>query len=131
MKAVNRTSFLAAAAIALGALGATSAAHARSDVVFSIGVQAPSSFYVQPAPVYETRPVYVQPQPVYEQPRYGYVYDQRARRHDEWRREQWRREQMRLEELRREEWRRHRHWREHQGWDQPQPQPQPRWRHWD
>jgi hypothetical protein len=49
---------LLAAAVAFGALAATSAAHARPDVVLSIGVQAPFG-YVQPAPVY------VQPQPGY------------------------------------------------------------------
>jgi hypothetical protein len=134
MKALNRTSFFAATALALGALGATSAAHARSDAVLSIALQAPSSYYVQPAPVYESSPLYVQPEPVYVHPPYQYVYDEHARRQQEWRREQWRREQwrreqIRLEELRREEWRRHHDWREHHGWDQPQPQR--RWRHWD
>jgi hypothetical protein len=61
----STTKPLVAAALALGAVLAASAAHARSDVVFSIGVQAPYG-YVQPAPVY------VQPQPVYVQPGYGY-----------------------------------------------------------
>lgn len=56
---------VAAAALGLAALAAASAAQARSDVYFSIGVQ-PSHVYVQPAPVY------VQPQPVYVQPGYGY-----------------------------------------------------------
>jgi hypothetical protein len=82
---------LAVAALALGAAGVASAAHARSDVVLSIGVNAPYG-YVQPAPVYE------QPQAVY------YAGD--ARR-DEWRHEQWRREEMRREEMR----------RRHYGWD--------------
>jgi hypothetical protein len=40
---------------------AVSAPHARSDVILSIGLNAPYG-YVQPAPVY------VQPQPVYVQP---------------------------------------------------------------
>jgi len=66
---------LLAAAMAFGALAAASAAHARTDVQFSIGVQAPYG-YVQPAPVYvQPQPVYVQPQPVYVQPAYsGYQY---------------------------------------------------------
>jgi hypothetical protein len=107
-----RTRFIAAAALAVGALGLTSAAHARSDVFFSIGLQAPSSsYYVQPDPVYvQPRPVYVQPQPIYSprpvyvapaqvygyqgvQPGYEYSYrDERAaRRAAEWRRAQWER----------------------------------------
>jgi hypothetical protein len=56
---------LIAAAIALGAVAGATAAHARSDVVLSIGVAAPYG-YVQPAPVY------VQPQPVYVEPRTAY-----------------------------------------------------------
>ena len=51
-----------AAAIALGAVVAASAAHARSDVIVSIGLNVPG-VHVQPAPVY------TQPQPVYVQPR--------------------------------------------------------------
>jgi hypothetical protein len=56
MKRLISAKTLAAAAVAIGAIGVASAAHARSDVFFSIGVQAPYG-YVQPAPVY------VQPQP--------------------------------------------------------------------
>ena len=64
---------LVATAIALGAVVAASAAHARSDVVFSVGVNAPGG-YVVPAPVYvQPHPVYVQPQPVYVQPQPIYV----------------------------------------------------------
>jgi len=90
---------LAAAAVALGAVGAASVAHARSDVVFSIGFNtpvythgaplysAPQPVYVQPAPVYvQPRPVYVQPRPVYVQPEpvyYGHHYGQR-RGHGDW-----------------------------------------------
>lgn len=56
---------LAAAAVVLGAFGAASAAHARSDVQFSIGVNTPG-VYVQPAPVYvQPRQYYVQPAVVY------------------------------------------------------------------
>jgi hypothetical protein len=67
---------LAAAGLALGAIVAASAAHARSDVYFSVGVQHPG-VYVQPAPVYvQPQPVYVQPQPVYVQPRPVYVHPQ-------------------------------------------------------
>ena len=64
---------LLAAAVAIGALAAASAAHARTDVVLSIGI--PGAYgYVQPAPVYvQPQPVYVQPQPVYVQPRHVYV----------------------------------------------------------
>jgi hypothetical protein len=58
---------LAAAAIAFGAIGAASVAHARSDVFLSIGIPGG---YVQPAPVY------VQPQPIYVQPRSYYVEPQ-------------------------------------------------------
>jgi hypothetical protein len=96
MKRLFSAKTLAAAAVALGAVGAASAAHARSDVVFSIGVNAPYG-YVQPAPVY------VQPQPIYEQPQV--VYYGNDWRRDEWRREHWRHE----------EWRRH-HGGDRRGW---------------
>ena len=67
MKSLFNAKPLLAAAFAVGALAAASAAHARSDVVFSIGFQAPYG-YVEPAPVYvQPQPVYVQPQPVYYQ----------------------------------------------------------------
>ncbi len=72
MKRMTSARFFATAAVALGAFVAASAAHARTDVYFSIGVPAP--VYVQPAPVYvQPQPVYVQPQPVYVQPRPVYV----------------------------------------------------------
>jgi hypothetical protein len=87
---------LAAVAVALGAFAAASAAHARSDVYFSIGVQSPGYGYVQPAPIYvepapvylqprvqyyAPRPVYVQPQGYYYgQPRHGHRYDGRYER---------------------------------------------------
>lgn len=78
---MNRITFakpVLAAAVAIGTLAAASAAHARSDVFVSIGVQAPFGYVhampapvvVQPAPVIvQPRPVYVQPAPVYVQPR--------------------------------------------------------------
>lgn len=76
---------IAAAALVLGTLAATQAAHARSDVQFSVTLQSPGFYvgaapvymppapvYVQPAPVYvRPAPVYVQPSPVYFQPGYG------------------------------------------------------------
>jgi hypothetical protein len=74
MKRIISAKFLAAGAVALGAFVAASAAHAGSDVHFSIGVNSPIPVYVEPAPVYvQPRPVYVEPQPVYVQPRPVYV----------------------------------------------------------
>ena len=71
MKLCLSTKYLAAAALAVAGFGAASAAHARSDLYFSIGLQG-APVYVEPAPVYvQPRPVYVQP-PVYEQPRPAY-----------------------------------------------------------
>lgn len=94
MKPVS-TRFIAAAALALGAFGAATAAHAgRGELHISVGVQPASSYYVQPAPVYvQPRPVYTQPRPVYTQPRpvyvqpapYGYS------RHDGWDDRRWQR----------------------------------------
>jgi hypothetical protein len=91
----------AVAGIVLGGLGTMSAAEARSDVVFTIGVQAPAYYAPQPY-VVAPRPVVVAPQPVYVAPSPVYV-----RSGDEWRREQWRREHWR-------------HWqRAHrQGWNE-------------
>lgn len=107
MKSLSSTSkFIAAAALAAAAFGTVTAAHARSDVVLSIGLQgAPlysqpvyaqtDRYYVQPQPVYvQPRPVFTQPAPVYEvQPRFfirhgvEYVYvDGRTWRTAEWRR---------------------------------------------
>ncbi len=60
---------LAMATVVLGGVAAATAAQARSDVILSIGVNAPYG-YVQP------QPVYVQPQPVYVQPRQVYVQPQ-------------------------------------------------------
>jgi hypothetical protein len=61
MKRLFSAKTLVAVTVALGAVAVASAAHARSDVILSIGLNAPYG-YVQPAPVY------VQPQPVYVQP---------------------------------------------------------------
>ena len=117
MKLCISTKYIAAATLAVAAFGAASAAHARSDLYFSIGVQG-APVYVEPAPVYmQPRPIYVQP-PVYEQPRPVYVqppvyvapaqeyvrrgppgYDYAHEEEDEreWRRAEWRR----------------RHWKQH------------------
>ncbi len=81
MKRLFSARTFAAAALALGAVGVASAAHARSDVILSIGLNAPYG-YVQPAPVYvQPQPVYVQPRPVYVQPqRVYYGQDRRVDR---------------------------------------------------
>ena len=81
MKRLFSARSFAAAALALGAVGVASAAHARSDVILSIGVNAPYG-YVQPAPVYVApQPVYVQPRPVYVQPQAVYYrHDRRIDR---------------------------------------------------
>jgi hypothetical protein len=72
-----------AAAIAFGTLAAASAAHARTDVYFSVGVPAP--VYVAPQPVYvQPEPVYVQPQPVYVQPQPVYHGYRWRERHGAW-----------------------------------------------
>jgi hypothetical protein len=74
MISLFRAKVLAAVALALGAAGMTSAAHARSDVYFSVGVQAGPGVFQEPAPVYvQPQPVYVQPAPVYVQPQSVYV----------------------------------------------------------
>ncbi len=105
MTASISTRLFVAATLAAAALVGGPAAHARSDVYFSIGIQSPP-VYVQPAPVYrqpqpvyvQPYPVYVQPAPVYVQPRpiylqpppYGHVYeDERAWRRSEWQRRHW------------------------------------------
>jgi PXPV repeat-containing protein len=86
MNRLSLAKLLVATAGALAALGAASVAHARSDVVLSIGIQAPYA-YVQPAPVYvQPRHVYVQPEPVYVQPQpiYSYGHDRHHGRHGVW-----------------------------------------------
>ena len=83
MKRLFSARTFAAAALALGAVGVASAAHAGTDVTLSIGVNAPYGYgYVQPAPVYVApQPVYVQPRSVYVQPqRVYYGHDRRIDR---------------------------------------------------
>lgn len=64
MKRLTSTKSLLAVLVALGAIAVASAAHARDDVSFSIGVRSHGD-YVQPAPVYvQPRVVYV-PAPVH------------------------------------------------------------------
>jgi hypothetical protein len=65
MKRLFSAKTLVAVTVALGAVAVASAAHARSDVILSIGLNAPYG-YVQPAPVYvQPQSLYVQPQTVY------------------------------------------------------------------
>jgi hypothetical protein len=68
----------AAAVLSVAALGFSSAAHARSDINFSVGVSTPGvvigvsnayPVYTSPVYGYHQQPVYVQPAPVYVQPR--------------------------------------------------------------
>ena len=81
MKRLFSAKSFAAAAIALGAVAATSAAHARSDVIVSIGFNVPVR-HVEPAPVYvQPQPVYVQPRPAYHGQR---EYGQREYGHREY-----------------------------------------------
>ncbi len=82
---VSSKFLLAAAALLLGTLAATTSAQAQSDVQFSItlgspGVYAqPTPVYAYPRPVYEQpAPVYVYPRPVYERPATVYVYPQQV-----------------------------------------------------
>jgi hypothetical protein len=87
MKRLFSAKSLLVAAVALGAVGAASA---HTDVVLSLGVNAPYG-YVQSAPVYvEPQPVYVQPRQTYVQPEVVY-YGNDWRRREEWRRAEFRR----------------------------------------
>jgi hypothetical protein len=65
MKRLFSAKSIVVAAVALGAVGLASAAHARSDVIVSVDL---NSAYGYTRPV----PVYVQPQPVYVQPQAAY-----------------------------------------------------------
>ena len=112
-----KQSILSKAAVAgslvLASLGMAQAAHARTDVVFSVGVPAPMYAPQRYAYEVEAQPAYVAPR-VYAQPAYAYGqpdYWSERQREREWRHEQWRREQMR-----RWYYRHHREWSE-RGWD--------------
>lgn len=73
MKRLFSAKALVAVTVALGAVAVVSAAHARTDVILSIGLNAPYG-YVQPAPVYaQPQSWYVQPQSWYVQPQSTYV----------------------------------------------------------
>lgn len=105
---------IAALAVVLGGFAAASAAHARGEVHFSIGVHSPG--YVQPAPVY------VQPAPVYVAPRHVYVqpdYDGRWE-HRRWQRRgpygDWDGDGIANIYDRHNDWRHGRHWRRHGPW---------------
>jgi hypothetical protein len=77
MKRLFSARSLLAATVAVGAVVAASAAHARTDVVVSIGVQQPYG-YVQSAPVYvQPQSYYVQPQTYYVQPQPTYYGSRR------------------------------------------------------
>ena len=66
---------IAATAVAMAAFSAATAAHAGSDVFFSIGL--PATAYVQPAPVYaQPQQYYAQPQQYYAQPEQYYAQPQ-------------------------------------------------------
>ena len=89
MKSLSTAKFVAVAALAVAGFGAVSAAHARTDVVLSIGLPIYSQpVYSQPAPVYyQSAPAYYEPAPVYVQPRSIYLqsapaaYNWEHRRH--------------------------------------------------
>ena len=87
MKHLFSARTFAAAALALGAVGVASVAHAGTDVIFSIGLNAPYGYgYVQPARVYVApQPVYVQPRSVYVQPQRAYYgHERRWERNGAW-----------------------------------------------
>ena len=81
--------FVSLGLLGAAALGASTAAQARDDIFWSVGVggpgvsvgvsnarpyYAPAPVYVQPAPVYVApRPVYVAPRPVYAAPAVVYA----------------------------------------------------------
>jgi hypothetical protein len=87
MKRLFSAKSLLVAAVALGAAGVASA---HTDVVLSLGVNAPLGYvqpYVQPQPVYVQSQAYVQPEVVY----YGHDWRRREewRRHHGWERSAW------------------------------------------
>jgi hypothetical protein len=62
------TKSLIASVIALGAVVAGSAAHARTDVTLAVDLNSPHR-YVQPAPVFvQHQPIPLQARPIYTQP---------------------------------------------------------------
>ncbi len=70
----NPSRLAIATVLAVATLGASTVAHARSDVSISIGIQVPARSAFYPGRVYvPQQPVYIQPQPVYVQPRPVYV----------------------------------------------------------
>lgn len=97
MKSSSSAKLFAVAALAVAGFGAASAAHAQSDVYFSVGVQG-APFYVEPAPVYvQPRPVYVQRRHVYVEPQP--VYGQYRSEADRgWRRDAYNREYRRYDD---------------------------------
>ena len=70
------TQSLAAAALVLGTFAGASAAHARSDVYFSVGVQTPGVFV-------QSAPVHVQPRPHYTPAPRDYGRYDEGRRYDD------------------------------------------------
>jgi hypothetical protein len=105
MKRPLSSRFIAAAALAVAALGAVSAAQARPDVQVSIGLPGLPGlpFFVQPPVFVRQEPVYVQPRQVYVAPpeaEYGRAWRpsyrpdferERGWRHAEWQRREWER----------------------------------------
>lgn len=88
MRQLARSLPIALATLALGTLGAVSAAHARTDVHLSIGVPLQAQpVYVQhhPGYVYSQPGYYVQPGYVYQRPGYGHGHGRHyQRRHGPW-----------------------------------------------
>jgi hypothetical protein len=99
----------AVAAVAFGTIGIAQAAHARTDVYFSLGV---------PAPAYVVRErAYVAPAQVYVNPGYDWRWQREQLRREQWRREEWRREHWRHEQWERAQWQRRHHDDGRRDWD--------------
>jgi hypothetical protein len=108
MNRLSPAKTIAAAALAFGALGVASAAHA-DGVYFSFGAPAyvePAPVYVQPQPVYVDPPAQVYVPPPAPAPVYGYGHDNDLA----WRRAEWRREQWRRQHWAHERWEREHRW---------------------
>jgi len=108
--------FITVAVLAAAALGAASAAQARTDVQVSIGLPGLPVF-VQPPVYVQTEPVLVQPRPVYVPQPVEYErpwrpsYRPEFERERDWRRAEWQRHEWQRHEWERREWRhRHRDW---------------------